>query len=119
MPFGHRHIRAHFGLASGRHIAASIDCNILGDINQHRAGTAGTGEVESLVNGICQIAYIAYEKVVLNTWARNPHGIALLESILAYRTGTYLTTDHHHGDREIGRASCRERVGKWDETGSV
>src|SRR5699024_12122165 len=98
--------------APGRLVATSVDRDVIGNINQNWTRTAGTGQVESLVKGIRQIAYITHEEVVLDTRTCNAHGIALLEGSLAYCTGPHLAANNNHGDRvHICRGYAGDGVG--------
>mmetsp|Transcript_75033 Transcript_75033/g.176104 ORF Transcript_75033/g.176104 Transcript_75033/m.176104 type:complete len:330 (-) Transcript_75033:4705-5694(-) len=85
--------------------------DILGDVHDDRAGTAGAGDVEGLLQRQRQIAHVLDEEVVLDDWPRDAHRVALLEGIQADRRRGHLARDDDHRDRvHIGRRDAGDGI---------
>jgi len=86
--------------------------HVLRNVDQHGAGPAGTGDIESFLDGGGEIAHVLHEEVVLHAGTRDTDRIALLKRILADRSSRHLAADDHHRDRvHIGRRDARHRIG--------
>ena len=83
-----------------------------GDVDQHRAGTAGARDVERAAHGLGQILDVAHQEVVLDAGTRDANGVAFLEGVLADRRRGNLTADDDHRDRvHVGSGDAGDRVG--------
>src|ERR1700735_3678902 len=82
--------------------------NILGDVDQHRAGTPAGGDVEGLVYHLRQVFQFLDQIVVLGAGACDAEGVGFLGSVAADQlTGDLASEGHdgdgiHHGIHEAG-----------------
>ena len=72
--------------------------HVLGQIDQHRAGTSGGGEVECLADGRNQVLRVVDQVVVLGAGPGDADDINLLEGIVADQRRGHLAGQHHHRD---------------------
>jgi hypothetical protein len=81
-------------------------------IDQHRAGPAGFGDVESLLDGRRQVLDILDQEIVLDDRARDADGVAFLEGVLADGCARHLAGNHHHRDRiHVGGRQAGDGIG--------
>ncbi len=73
--------------------------HVLGDVDHHRAGPAGAGDVERLLHRHRQVADVLDQEVVLDHRPGDADGVALLEGVEADRRRRHLAGDDHHRDR--------------------
>ena len=73
--------------------------DVLGNVHERRARSAGRGQVECLADGERQVVCRHHEFVVLGDAARDAHRVALLEGIGADGRRGHLAGDRHHRDR--------------------
>ncbi|MGF6549829.1 hypothetical protein QFZ96_004900 [Paraburkholderia youngii] len=86
--------------------------HVLRNVDQHRAGTAGTGDVESFLDGGGEIAHVLHEEVVLHAGTRDADRVAFLECVLTDRGSRHLAADHDHRDRiHIGGGDAGHGIG--------
>ena len=82
--------------------------DVLGDIDQHRAGTAAGGDVERLVDDLRQFVELLDQEVVLGAGARDAEGVGFLERVAADELAGDLAGDGddrdgiHHGVHQAG-----------------
>ena len=87
--------------------------NVLGDIHQDRAGPAGVGDVEGLLDGLGNLACIHHQVVVLGDGQGNAGHVRLLEGVLADGRPGHLAGDGHHWHRvHLGRRYASDQVGR-------
>ena len=89
----------------------------LGDVDQHRAGPPGGGDVERLRDGARDLGRVGHEEVVLGDRHRDATDVRLLEGVRADRGRADLAGDRDHRDRvhvrvgeggdQVGRARAR------------
>ncbi|MNS88500.1 hypothetical protein D3C72_1224780 [compost metagenome] len=107
----YRVVRAHVDRL-GVLVLAGIARDILGDVHHHRAGTAGRGNEERLLDGRGEIAHVLHQEVVLDDRAGDTDRVALLESVLANGVGRHVAGDHHHRDRvEVRGGNAGDGIG--------
>ncbi|KAK72916.1 hypothetical protein L573_2108 [Bordetella holmesii H620] len=112
VPLVHRRVRAHRDLALGRRVLALRDGDVLRDIDQHGAGTAGAGDEEGTAHGLGQVLDVAHQEVVLDAGTRDAHGVAFLEGILADGRSRHLAADDDHGDGvHVGGGDAGDGIG--------
>ena len=110
-------VQAHLG-PPVRHRHLLLD--ILGDVDEHGAGTAGGGEEERLANDTGNILHVHHQVVVLGDLTGDLHGGRLLERVRADHAPGHLTGDGHHGHgveqrvRETGHEVRRAGTGCRD-----
>jgi hypothetical protein len=86
--------------------------DVLRNVDQHRARTAGTRDVERLLHRRRQVLDVLDQEVVLDHGAGDADGVAFLERVLADRMAGHLAADHHHRDRvHVGGRQAGDRVG--------
>src|SRR5690606_14423499 len=96
----------------------SSDRDVLGHIDQDRAGTTGACNIEGALQGLCQILHILDQEVVLDARAGDADGVAFLEGVFADGRGRNLATDDDHGDRvHVGRRNAGYCIGCAGPTG--
>ena len=107
----HRVVRAH--LDRGRVVERrGLQRHVLRDVDHHRAGAAGAGDVEGLLHRHRQVAHVLDQEVVLDDRARDADGVALLEGVEADRRRRHLPGDDHHRDRvHVGRGDAGHGIG--------
>ena len=91
--------------------------DVLGDVDQHRAGTAAGGKVERLVDDLGQFADVLDEEVVLGAGACDAEGVGFLEGVATDEFAGDLAGDGdyrdgvHQGVDEPGNEVGRTRAG--------
>ena len=86
--------------------------DVLGDIDQHRAGTARSRNVKRLLHHHRQVFHILDEEVVLDARPGNANGVTFLEGILTNRVGRHLSgNDHHRNGIHVRSHQTRHRIG--------
>src|SRR5690606_21584531 len=99
-------------LALGRHVLAGRQADILGDVDQHRAGTAGAGDVEGPPHGLGQVLDVAHQEVVLDARPGDADRVALLERVFADGRGRHLAADDDQRDRvHVGGGDAGDGIG--------
>ena len=86
--------------------------HVFRNVDQHRAGTAGTGNEESFLDGGGEVAHVFHEEIVLHAGTRDTDRVALLERVLADRGSRHLAADHDQRDRiHVGGGDAGNRIG--------
>ena len=86
---------------------------VLGDVDQHRAGTAGGRQVEGLADGAGDVLGLGDEEVVLGDRVGDPGDVRLLEPVGADQVGGDLAGDRDHGNRvHVGVGQRGDQVGR-------
>src|SRR6267378_3807594 len=86
--------------------------DVLGNVDEHRAGPPGPGEIERFLDRDREILDVFHEEVVLYTGPRDAHRVALLECVQANGVRGHLPRDDHHRDRvHVGGGDPGHRVG--------
>ena len=86
--------------------------DVLGDIHQHRAGTAGTGDGKGLPNDVGQLVDVLDQVVALGDGHGDTGDIHLLEGVLADKVLTDVAGDEHHrGGVIVGGGDASDQVG--------
>ena len=86
--------------------------HVLRNVDQHRAGTAGTRDVERLLDGRGEVAHVLHEEVVLHARPRDADGVAFLECVEADGRGGHLAADDDERNRiHIGRGDAGDGIG--------
>ena len=67
------------------------------DVDEHRAGTAGVGDVEGLAEGLGHVLAALQQVAVLHDGHGDAHDVGLLEGIGADDAARNLAGDNHHG----------------------
>ena len=102
-----RPVPLHRGARVGR-----VD-DVLGDVDQHRTGTPGRGDVERLTDDAGDVGGVGDQVVVLRDRHRDAGRVALLERIGADRAVGHLPGDADHRHRvEVGVGERRHDVGR-------
>ena len=101
----------------GTVIVGGAELNILGDVDDHRAGATAGGDVEGLVQDGGQVSRALHQIVMLGAGAGNADRIALLEGVRPDQVGWDLPGNDHQRNRihqgidnaghRIGRAGAR------------
>ncbi len=89
------------------------DLHILGDVDDHRAGAAVGGDVESLMHHRSEAGGVHHQIIMLGAVAGDADGVAFLKGIGADQRGRHLSGDDHHRDRihqRVGDAG--DRIGR-------
>ena len=93
--------------------------HIFGHIHQHRAGPAGSGDLEGPADRIRQVIDIFHNKVVLCHRHGDARDIHLLEAVLAKEGHTHVGRDGHNRNRiHIGGGNTGHQVGGTGAGGS-
>ncbi len=89
------------------------DLHVLRDVDHDRAGAAGGGDLERLVDGGGKVRRVLHQVVVLAAVAGDADGVGFLEGVSADQVGRHLPGDHHHRDRiEEGIGNPGDRIGR-------
>ena len=128
MAFAHRVVAAHFHSFRVME-SAFFEGNVFGNIDNHRAGASGAGDMKGFLDRYGQVANILDQKVVFDDGACDTHGVAFLESVKTNRMRGHLTGNDHHRDavhvggrnagHGISHARARGHQGHADFTGSA
>ena len=87
--------------------------NVLGNVHQHRAGTAARCDVESFVNDLLQLVQFLHHEIVFGAGAGDAERVGLLKRIAADELGGHLPGDGHDGNRIHHRVhQTRHQVGR-------
>ena len=87
--------------------------DILGDINQDRAGTAGCRDTECTADGVRQLLHVAHNKVMLGDRHGDTGDIHLLERVAPDQAGTDVAGDGNHRDGiHVSCGNARDQVGR-------
>ncbi len=82
-------------------------------VDQHRARTAGGGNVKSFLHGGRQILDVLHQEVVFDTGAGDANGVAFLEGVQANGMRGHLSRDDDHGNRvHVGRGNAGHGIGQ-------
>ncbi len=82
--------------------------DVLGDIDQHGAGTPGRGDIERLMHNLRQIGDILHQEIMLGAGARYAERVRFLKCIAADELGGNLAGESdnryrvHHGVDQTG-----------------
>ena len=90
----------------GAGVGAGGELHVLGNVDHDRAGAAGAGDVERLVQDAREIVDVLHQPVVLGAGPRDADRVALLEGVVADQVRRHLAGDAHDGDR------IHQRVGE-------
>ncbi len=85
--------RAGLGIARGR------DLNILGDVDDDRAGAAGGGDMKRLMHHAAEVAGGLHQIIMLGAVAGDADRVRLLKRIRSDQVRRDLAGDDHHRDR--------------------
>ena len=92
--------------------------DILGDIDQNRAGTAGPGDGKGVSDGLCQVIDILDDPAVLGHGHGDAVDVDLLEGILAQQGQGHVAGDGHHGHTvHIGGRDAGHEIGRTGAAG--
>ena len=75
------------------------DLNVLGNIDQHRAGATGGGNLESLIDGRGEVCRILHQIIMLGAVAGDTDGVGLLKGVRSDQRGCDLPGDDDHRNR--------------------
>ena len=90
---------------------AGLD-HVLGQVDQHRTGPPGPGDMEGLVDGLGQLVDVLHQVVVLGAGPGDADDVHFLEGVVADQGGGHLAGDDHDGDGvQVGRSDAGHRVG--------
>ena len=98
-------VAGQLGRAGGRRVVDVRADQVLRDVDEHRAGAAGRGDVEGLVDVVGDLARIGDQQRVLDDRQRDADDVGLLEAVRADQVGAHLAGD------EDGRDRVHHRVG--------
>ena len=102
----------HFDLGS-RNIFALGACDILRDIDQHRAGSAGRCDAECTADGIRQFIHMPYDEIVLGDRHGDTGDVNLLKGISPDQAGTDVAGDgNHRNGVHVCRCDARDQIGR-------
>ncbi len=88
------------------------DLDILGKVDQHRAGTTGTGDIERLTDNARDVLGVTHQEAVLGDRPGDADHVHLLKGIVADQRGGHLAGDDHHRDRiHVGGGDAGHGVG--------
>ncbi|CAA7626911.1 conserved hypothetical protein [Magnetospirillum sp. UT-4] len=94
------HRRLVFGLELARPLVLALGLDhVLGQVDQHRAGTAGAGDVEGLVHGAGQIVDVLDQVIVLGARPGDAGDVGFLEGVVADQAGRHLAGEAHQRHR--------------------
>ena len=86
--------------------------DINGNVDEDGAGTAGGGDVESLLDDAGDVVGVLHQIAVLGEGSHGAGDVHFLEDIAAQQMAGDLTGDGHHGDGvHIGRGDAGDEVG--------
>ena len=86
--------------------------DVLGNVQQHGAGSAAAGDGEGLADGVSQLVYVPHQVVALGDGHRDAGDIDLLEGILAQQRSAHIAGDaHDRGGVHIGGGNAGDEVG--------
>ncbi len=89
------------------------DLDVLGDVDHDRAGAAGHGDLERLVDRRGEVGRVLHQVVVLGAVAREADRVGFLERVGADQVGRDLAGDDHQRDRVHERVGdAGDRVGR-------
>ena len=92
--------------------------DVLGDIDDHRAGTAGLGDVKGLADGRGQVVDVLDKEVVLHAGTGDADRVHLLEGVATDDRCRHLTGDDHQRDRvHMGGRDTGHGVGRTGPRG--
>ena len=72
--------------------------HVLGNVDHHRAGAAGAGDIEGLVQDARQVLDLAHEIIVLGAMAGDADRVGFLEGVGADQMGRHLAGDADQRD---------------------
>src|SRR5688572_26056553 len=112
MPFEHGIIRPH--LYRFRIIKRGKMCgDVLGDINDYRAGPAACSNEECFLDGRGDILHVLDQEVMFYAWAGNADHINFLKSIFANGERWNLAADDNNRNRiHVCGGDARDRIGR-------
>ena len=94
------------------------DLDVLGDVDQHRAGAALRGDLESLVDGGGKLCRVLDEVIVLAAMAGDANRVGFLKSVRTNQAGGHLAGDDHHWNRvHEGIGNTGDRIGRAGAAG--
>ena len=104
----------------------SLKC-VFRNVNQHRTGTAGRGDVERFMHHLRQVRGVLHQKVMLGRRARDAERVRFLKRIGAHQLARNLAGDRHDRNRihhrvdqagdQIGGARAGGRAAYADSSG--
>ena len=87
--------------------------DILRDVDNHGAGTAGGSDVERLLQRLGQLAQVLDQEIMLDAGTGNADRIDFLERILANHVARYLAGEHHQWNRiHVSGGNTGNRIGR-------
>ena len=111
MPLHHWVVRAH-GNGLRVFVLAFGNGDVFGDVNEHGAWPACTGEVEGLLHGDRQVFDVFDQEVVFDAGPGNANSVALLKGVKANGVGWYLASNNNHRNGvHIGRSDTCNGIG--------
>ena len=87
-------------------IGAVLELDVLGDVHDHRAGTAGGGDLERLVQHAAQLVDVLHQPIVLGAGPGDADRVAFLEGVGADQVGGHLAGQDHQ------RNGIHQRIGE-------
>ncbi len=95
-----------------RHIVKLRQANVFGNIDQHRAGATGLGNIKRLRHHLRNLVGPAGYVGMLYQGQGNAKNIGFLKRVAADRMAGHLAGDHHHGHRvHLGGGNAGDQVG--------
>ena len=86
--------------------------HVNGDVDEHRAGPAGGGDVEGLLDHPGDVVGVLDQIAVLGEGGHRAGDVHLLEDVPAQQIAGDLARDGHHGDGiQIGGGNAGDQVG--------
>ena len=85
--------------SSGAGVGGGGELDVLGDVDEDRAGAAVGGDVEGLVDGLGELGRVLHQPVVLGAGAGDADGVGLLEGVVADHEGRDLAGEDDDRDR--------------------
>ena len=83
-----------------------------GDVDEHRAGAAGGGDVEGLLHHPGDVVGVLHQIAVLGEGGHGPGDVHLLEDVPAQQVAGHLAGDGHHGNGvHVGGGDAGDQVG--------
>ena len=87
--------------------------HVFRDVDQHRAGPPGAGDVKSFFDHIGQIAHVFDQIVVLCAGPRDADGVGFLKSVGADELARHLTADDDQRRRiHVSVGDAGDRIGR-------